>query len=154
MLKKATKNNTIKENDISLSTMNHTLYEIFNNKDQDKNLDIDIDSNSNKIINFFIISIIKTTKIREIKKLLKINKQYYNKKTELIIFNANNNIKKISKVFLTKLLTICIINSNELSPFLDCDKKIFVKKLFELIQIYYLNGIIDKNNFVNILKYE
>ena len=79
MLKKATKNNTIKENDISLSTMNHTLYEIFNNKDQDKNLNID--SDSNKIINFFLISIIKTTKIREIKKLLKINKQYYNKKT-------------------------------------------------------------------------
>ena len=152
MLKKATKNNTIKENDISLSTMNHTLYEIFNNKDQDKNLNIV--SDSNKIINFFLISIIKTTKIREIKKLLKINKQYYNKKAELIIFNANNNIKKISKVFLTKLLTICIINSNALSPFLDFDKKIFVKKLFELIQIYYLNGIIDKNNFVNILKYE
>ena len=101
MLKKTTKNITPKDNYISLSTMNHTLYEIFNNKDQDKNLNID--SNSNKIINFFIISIIKTTKIREIKKLLKLNKKYYNKKTDLIIFNANNNIKKNIKSIFNKI---------------------------------------------------
>jgi len=152
MFKKTIKNLSSKENNNSLSKMNHTLYEILNNKEQSQNLNIDTDSN--KIFNFYFILVIKTTKIKDIKKLLKINKKYYKKNKDHIIFNVNASMKKLSKVLLTKLLSICIINSNEISPFLDCDKKIFIKKLFELIQIYYLNGIIDKNNFVNILKYE
>ena len=146
-----TSDNNKNNNTISLSELNPRLTAIFQFNNKKPNSLINISEQESKIFNFFLISIIKTKNFQNIKKFLKLNKQYYTKIIDHIILN----IKKTPKSFhelLSKFLIICIFNSNELSKILKYDKKIFVKKLFELINIFYLNSIIDKNDLIYILK--
>ena len=56
------------------------------------------------------------------------------------------------KLLMPKFLNICIFNFNALSKILNLSNKSLTKKLFELVQIFYLNEIIDDENLINIIR--
>ena len=152
------------DNKISLLTINQKLYNIFNNKIftinklllkyEKTNSNHIIDSKEIKLFNFFLLYIVKTLKSRDILKLLRLNHSFYKKNKEYIhIKNSNELCNKIN-IILPKFLIICIFNSCEICHFLNYNSKKFTAKLFELIQIYYLNNLIDKDNLINIIRLE
>ena len=156
-------NNSQTNNEISLSSINPKIYDVFNNRDylinnfllKNKNLNSDylIDLKEKNIFNLFLIYIIKTTKYKDILKLLKLNINFYKKGKDHIVFKNNTEelFKKL-QLILPKFLNICIFNSYELSKLLNYDNKTFTQKIFELIHIYYINNIIDSFNLINIIK--
>ena len=88
--------NENKEDNISLKSVNHKLYDIFNNKNYAiyifllKNEKINskyiIESKDIKPFNLWLIYLVKTSKARDVSQLLKINKSYY-KKNKNILFS-------------------------------------------------------------------
>ena len=150
-------------NYISLSSINPKLYDIFYNRDylinnfllknEKLNSDYLIDLKEKNIFNLFLIYIIKTTKFKDILKFLKLNINFYKKGNTHVVFK--NKVKELFqklKLTLPKFLNICIFNSYDLCQILNYDNKIFTKKLFELIHIYFLNNLIDKDNLINIIR--
>ena len=150
-------------NYISLSSINPKLYDVFYNRDylinnfllknEKLNSDYLIDLKEKNIFNLFLIYIIKTTKSKDILKFLKLNINFYKKGNTHVVFK--NKVKELFqklKLTLPKFLNICIFNSYDLCQILNYDNKIFTKKLFELIHIYFLNNLIDKDNLINIIR--
>ena len=155
--------NEKKDNEISLSSINQKLYDIFHNKNylinnfilkyEKVNSDYIINYKEIRLFNVFLIYIIKTTKTRDILKYLGLNKEYYKKKNTHIILNeSTRELYTKLRLCLPKFFNICIFNSLELSKLLNYNNKIFTKKIFELIQILYLNNLIDKTNLINIIR--
>ena len=157
--------NTVLDNNniSSLSKINKELYEIFNNriyiinnfllKNENLKSDQIIDLKELDLFNFFLIYLIKTSKIREIKAFLKLNKEYYKKNNDHIIFNKRTiELYDKLKLLLPKFFNICIFNSYNLCKFISNDNKKFVQKIFELIRIYYLNNLIDDDSLINIIR--
>ena len=147
-------------NYLLLSKINYELYDMFNNriylinnfllKDEKIKSEFIIDLKEMNFFNFFLIYIIKTRNNRVIGNFLKLNKP---------IFRVNNNqIKKADDLYnklrllLPKFLIICIFNSYELSKIIKVSNKKFTKTIFGIIQIYYLNDLIDNENLTNIIK--
>ena len=157
--------NTVQDNSniSSLSKINKELYEIFNNriyiinnfmlKNENLKSDQIIDLKELDLFNFFLIYLTKTSKIREIKAFLKLNKEYYKKNNDHIIFNKRT-IELYDKLnqLLPKFFNICIFNSYNLCKFINYDNQKFVQKIFELIRIYYLNNLIDDDSLINIIR--
>ena len=144
-------NNEGKNNYISLSKINYELYQIFhNNKKDTKSIKKEI--KQTKLYDFFLISMIKTKNIKEIKKFLLLKKNFYNKNNSCIILKSN--IKELYKIILSKFLIDSIINSNELCKIFNFDNNIFIKKLFELLQIFYLNNLVDNSEMSKIVKFK
>ena len=151
------------DNQISLLVINKELYNIFNNKNYAINIFLSknekikstylIDLKEMKLFNYFLLYLIRASKARNIFKFLELNKLFYKKNNDQIILveNANNKYNKI-KLILPKFFMICIFNSYELGKFLNYNNKEFTEKIFELIQIYYLNNLIDKESLVNIIR--
>ena len=150
-------------NYISLSTINTTLYDLFNNKNylinnfllKNENLNSDyiIDIKEINIFNLFLIYTVKTTKFKDIFKYIKLNTIFYKKNKDHIQLNQKTiELSPKIKLSLPKFLNICIFNSNKLCKLLNMTNKQLTIKLFELIQIFFLNNIIDKENLVNILR--
>ena len=155
--------NEIKDNALSLLTINNNLYVIFNNRNylinnfllKNENISSDyiIDLKEIDLFNLFLISIIKTKKFSHISKFLKLNKEFHKKNNDYIILNKNTrDLYEKLKLSLPKFLNICIFNSNDLCKIFNYNNKKFTNKLFELIQIYYLNNLIDRENLINIIK--
>ena len=157
--------NTVQDNNniSSLSKINYELYEIFNNriyiinnfllKNENLKSDLIIDLKELDLFNFFLISLLKTSKIREIKTFLKLNKEYYKKNNDHIIFNKRTSeLYDKLKLLLPKFFNICIFNSYNLCKFIKYDNKNFIKKIFELIRLYYLNNLIDDDSLINIIR--
>ena len=154
---------TNNNNEMSYSTINPKLYEIFNNKDngiinfllknENINSDYIINLKEKNIFNFYILYITKTIKFKDINKFLKLNIDFYQKGKTQIILKSNTKItcEKL-KILFPKFLNICIFNSYELSKILKYDNKKFTRKLFELIKIYFLNNIINQENLINIIR--
>ena len=147
-------------NYLFLSKINYELYDMFNNriylinnfllKDEKIKSEFIIDLKEMNFFNFFLINIIKTRKNRTIENFLKLNNSF---------FKVNNNtIKKAGglynklRLLLPKFLIICNFNSYELSKIIKVNKKTFTKAILELIQIYYLNNVIDNENLINIIR--
>ena len=147
-------------NYLFLSKINYELYDMFNNriylinnfllKDEKIKSEFIIDLKEMNFFNFFLIYIIKTRKNRTIENFLKLNNSF---------FKVNNNkIKKADglynklRLLLPKFLIICIFNSYELSKIIKINNKTFTKAIFEIIQIYYLNNLIDNENLINIIR--
>ena len=154
----------IKNKNFSLASINIKLYEIFNNKNylinnfllKNEKLSSDyiIGLKETNIFNFFLLYTIKTTKYRDVFKYIRLNINRYKKNKSYILLNQNTKglYSKI-KFSLPKFLNICIFNSYKICEILNYnDNKKFTKKIFELIQIYFLNNLIDKENLVNIIR--
>ena len=151
------------KNNLSLSKINESLYDIFNNKNclinnfllKNENINSDylIDIKESKIFNFFLVYIIKTTKFRDVLKYIKLNKPFYKKnKDHILLKQKAKDLSAKIKLSLPKFLNICIFNSNELCKILNYTNEKLTIKLFELIHIFFLNNMIDKENLVNILR--
>ena len=151
------------KNNLSLSTINEALYDIFNNKNclinnfllknENINSDYIIDIKESKIFNFFLVCIIKTTKIRDILKYIKLNKSFYIKnKDHILLKQKTKDLSAKIKLSLPKFINICIFNSNKLCKILNFTNEKLTIKLFELIHIFFLNNMIDKENLVNIMR--
>ena len=147
-------------NYLLLSKINYELYDMFNNriylinnfllKDEKIKSEFIIDLKEMNFFNFFLIYILKTRKNSPIENFLKLNKAY---------FRLNNNqIKRADglyyklRLLFPKFLIICIFNSYELSKIIKVNKKTFTETIFEIIQIYYLNNLIDNENLINIIR--
>jgi len=147
-------------NYLILSKINYELYDMFNNriylinnfllKDEKIKSEYIIDLKEMNFFNFFLIYIIKTRKNRIIKNFLKLNKAYFRINNNKII-NADGLYNKL-RLLLPKFLIICIFNSYELSAIIKVNNNKFTKTIFEIIQIYYSNNIIDNENLINIIR--
>ena len=154
-MSKMTSNKLNEKNNISISKIFEELNEIFNIKNYNQIKPSILNDKEVKIFHFVLNWLKKTTKYKDIKKLINLNKKYFKKNNDHIILNVDLKTKNLSKILIFKFFTICIINSYKLYKILNYDnKKIFIQKLYQLIQIYYVNNIIDKECLVKILKLE
>ena len=153
-------NKNIKTNNISLSKHNHELYEIFHNHNSKQKSLFIIDKNEKekKIFDYFLISILKTKKIRNFKQFINLHKKYYinnnnhNYNKLLFKIKKNNNTKKLYEKILSKFLYILTFKSNQICKILNINKNNYENKIFELIQIFFLYNLIDNTNLVSILE--
>ena len=156
-------NTPLEENNNILSKTNRQLYDILNNRTylinnfllKNKNLKSDfiIDLEEIEFFKFFFLCIIKTSINKNLKKFVNLNKDFYKKnKSHIILKNNLMGLYGKLKLLLPKFFNICIFNSYDLSKMLNYNNKIFTIKLFELIQIYYLNNLIDHENLINIIR--
>ena len=141
-----------KNNSIILSKINNEIYQILNNKKENVFYKTGIEQA--KLYEFFLLLMIKTKNIKEIKKFLILIKKFYNKNNSYIILNLKSNNKELYKIIISKVLIISLLYSNELCKIFNFDNNIFLEKLFELLKIFYLNNLIDNSEFAKILKYK
>ena len=155
MSEKKNNNKSIKSNNIFLSIKNYELYEIFHNHNSKENSLFFLNDKEETIIfNFFLISIIKTKKIRNFKQWIKLHNNHNNNNIckLLIKIQENNNSKKLYEKLLSKFFYILIFKSNQICKILNMNNKNYENIIFELIQIFYLYNLIENKNLVSMLE--
>ena len=114
------KNKSIKPNYIFSLKQNNELYEIFHNQNSKEKSFFITGTNESKIYNYFLISILKNTKMQKLKQFISFNQKYYiknnNIKNKLLlkIKKENNNSKNLYENILSKFLYTSIFNSNKI----------------------------------------
>ena len=111
MSQKIARDNNKNNNNISLSELNLRLTAIFQFNNKKPNSLTNISKQESKILNFFLLSIIKTYNFQNIKQFLKLNKQYYTKNLDHIILNIKETPKNFHEL-LSKFFIIFIFNFN------------------------------------------
>ena len=146
--------NPIKDNSTNyspLSKIGQDIYELFH-INANVNLFSNLDLQQINLYDFFIISIIKMSNINNFQKLLIINKNFLKKNNSHIIFYKKIKNKELFKLLLSRFLIIEILNSNKFSKIFNIDKKRFSKNIFELLKLFFLNNLIENNDFLKIIK--
>ena len=132
-----------------LSQVKLKIYEIFQNKNKTENNYFAIDTKEAKLYDFFLKLSLNS---KQLKTFFKLNKKFYNKDKSYIKINKKEKAEVLSEKIMPKFFLSSFFNSDEISNILGYNKKKFVTILFEIIQIFFLNNLMNRENLVEILK--
>ena len=149
MSEKVNNNAKDEKDNISILHLYPKLYEILHSKNENENNYFIFDTKDVKLYNFFLKLIIKT---RYFKTFFNLNKKFYRKGKEYFKIKKNEKAEAFSEKIIPTFFISSFFDSNKISNILGDNKKIFVKKLFEIIQIFFFNNLINRENLVKILK--
>ena len=134
------------------------LYSIFNDKtdllnellakDEKLKPEFIINLQDRKIFNFLLIYFKKSGKLRDMKVIMR-----HRNICKHLIFNKRIEEYSIElKYILAKIFHIFLLNSSELCSIFGYKKENFIKKIFHLIRVYFLNNILTKENLTHIIR--
>ena len=144
--------NDIVSNEILFSIFNDKTEKLNNllSKEGKLNQDFLINSHDKNFFNFLLLFFRKTEKLRDIKVILR----HRNICNHLKFDEKIKNYSEKLKIILSKIFLICISNASGLCSLFGYKKENFIKKIYHLIRIYYLNNLIDNEFLVNIIRLE